>query len=241
MSTTPVVDLEEEKKRAEIDKLRAEILALNRPLLKPTALVALLVAAGGILSAVTQWQVSDFQQERAALEAERKLFEAKRELAAKQDTIQELNLQSRQKQTLLAEIEASLAEKARLLDKIEAKLKTHPSEEVTTLLADSRAISQQITSTISTIESIGPAKEDVPEETLYWVVVASIHDRDQATQFVAKLNKADPSLHAFVGVENSAGFYPVIVGSAVPFEEAQKLKRQARKVPGIKSPFLSPE
>ncbi len=64
--------LREGKIRAEIDKLKAETLSLNRPSWKnPTAVVSILAALGALVTAGFTYQQNSLKAERAALDADR--------------------------------------------------------------------------------------------------------------------------------------------------------------------------
>ncbi len=73
--------LQTEKLTAEIDKLKAETRALRRPFRAPSAWVPLLIGVGGVATAFGQCQQSAIKEQRAALEANRELFEVQRERA----------------------------------------------------------------------------------------------------------------------------------------------------------------
>jgi len=67
-------ELQEQKLRAEISKLSAETESLRKsPLLKPATWLPLLVAAAGIITALSQWQVSSIKAERKELETEKRV------------------------------------------------------------------------------------------------------------------------------------------------------------------------
>lgn len=74
----------------------------------------------------------------------------------------------------------------------------------------------------------------------YWVIVGSYKKKQDARDFVDKINEEDGSLQAFVGIKVPPNeYYPVIVGEYSSLAEAQKLRDQALKTEAITDAFLS--
>lgn len=75
----------------------------------------------------------------------------------------------------------------------------------------------------------------------YWVIVGSYPDRDAAQARADALNAAGGDLHAWVGVKSASnGYYPVIVGELLPYQDALALKERALAQEGIAEAYLSP-
>lgn len=79
-------------------------------------------------------------------------------------------------------------------------------------------------------------------EPRYWVVVGSYDDKGDAAALVEKIDEADAELGAFIGLRNSKGIYPVIVGKYAPLAESKAILERAEKLEFLKAqgPFLSP-
>jgi hypothetical protein len=187
-------ELEQRKKEAEIRKLETETAALKHPFAKPANWIPLFVAAGGILTAIAQWQISDIRQEKAALEAERRLFEAEKALAT---TKQELTEQERlladarsalelsqtsqaeaeeAKQRLIAEqsqaqaalsvIETKIQRRSQLLAQLDTQSSIQPELDAaaTEIARETKQLDQQIAEGISELRSQYQLSGELSEE-----------------------------------------------------------------------------
>lgn len=246
-------DLDRTKKEAEIEKIKIETTVLKNPFKKPSNWIASLVAAAGIFTAILQWQVSDVQKEKVALEAERRIFEAKKELEkvkelkeqhkkeldklqGKYEGIQranqELIAQTENQQQALVRIEKNIAEKSKRLAGLTKQLKSQGDiETAKEFIQESKNLESQIAAQITEL------RKDVRR---YWVVVGSYDAKEDAEKFTKEINRTDPTLDAFVGLSNVRGFYPVIVGGAASLTKAKELKRKALQLEIIKDAFISP-
>lgn len=78
------------------------------------------------------------------------------------------------------------------------------------------------------------------EPRKYWVIVGSYKDRNAAQALADKLNQADPSLNAFVGLRLPGNdYYPVIVGDYSYLSEARQLKRKALETKFVREAYFS--
>ena len=76
---------------------------------------------------------------------------------------------------------------------------------------------------------------------LYWVVVGSFVDRTQAESFAKKVNDKDQAFPAFVGFQKPDNPHlPVIIGTALPYQEAMALKERALQAKVVSDAYLSP-
>ena len=114
--------LEQEKLRAEIERIKAEAKNLRRSAFrKPSTWMPLLVGAAGIITAIGQWQVSSIKAERKALETEKSIRAMDQELESKKQQLAKL-LEEAGKATQ-EKVEAEVL-KAQLLEDISALEKT---------------------------------------------------------------------------------------------------------------------
>jgi hypothetical protein len=91
-------------------------------------------------------------------------------------------------------------------------------------------------------------------EKRYWVVVGSFKSRDDANKLVGDLNQeiaqSKAEYRAFIGLVNEkTQYYPVIVGSYMPFSEAEEIRKAILDLPTLQervraspknAPYLSP-
>lgn len=80
------------------------------------------------------------------------------------------------------------------------------------------------------------------QEQRFWTIVGSYREAAlaEARERAAAINRADPSLGAFVG-KNQPGnpFFPLIVGGYLPYSEATKLKQRALALDIVTDAYLS--
>jgi len=78
------------------------------------------------------------------------------------------------------------------------------------------------------------------DQTRFHVVVASYPTRGEATAMLEKVHKLLPDLNVYIA-EPRAGnnFYAVIVGSDLPFSEAQELRDEISEKLNVKDTYLS--
>ena len=80
------------------------------------------------------------------------------------------------------------------------------------------------------------------QDQRYWTIVGSYRESEleQARESAAAINQADPSFGAFVG-KNQPGnpYFPVIVGSYLPYSKANKLKERALALDVVTDAYLS--
>jgi len=169
-------ELDISKKEAELEKLKTEIQVMKRsPFSKPSNWIPIFVAAGGIITAIAQWQISDVQREKATLEAEKKLFAIERTLEEKQTKIDEaekklaasqyrqketqlayetLQTQTIQQQASLEDIERTIETKQQLLAQLEDTLTSHADNQATQkFIQESKVIDQKIADTVSELKT----------------------------------------------------------------------------------------
>ena len=91
----------------------------------------------------------------------------------------------------------------------------------------------------SVVEGIGIFFGYGREIKKFWVVAGSHRDYEQARAQRISINNEDPSMDAFVGPPNSNGYYAVVLGQALPLEEAKDRKQKASKLKSVKDVFLS--
>jgi hypothetical protein len=115
-------DLEQLKLQAEIEKLRAETASLKRLFSRPSDWIGVVIGIGGILTAVGQWQVAGLQKEKAALLAERRVFDAEKLQSQSEETNRILAEKVTRQQKALSEIDSKISEKSELLARISANL-----------------------------------------------------------------------------------------------------------------------
>lgn len=80
-------EIELEKYQVEIEKLHIEIDQLRRPFSRPLNWVPMVLAVGGIVSAVAQYQKSSLDYERSAFKLEKQAIDTKEKLAAMKEKI----------------------------------------------------------------------------------------------------------------------------------------------------------
>ncbi len=81
-------DIELKKCQVEIEKLNIEVDQMRRPLSRPLNWVPMVLAVGGILSAVAQYQKSSLDYERSAFQLERQAVETQEKLEAMQKKVE---------------------------------------------------------------------------------------------------------------------------------------------------------
>lgn len=79
-----------------------------------------------------------------------------------------------------------------------------------------------------------------PEYTKFRVIVWSTKDRKEALAKAKSVNAQDPSFAAFVARRRCDNeYFPVVIGTYLPLDDARILKARASKLNGIDEPYLS--
>ena len=79
------------------------------------------------------------------------------------------------------------------------------------------------------------------KEKRYWVVVGSHKSYEEAENQVQQINNEWQTNRAFVGIKVPPNqYFPVIVGSYIPYNEAEKLKSEAMELVAVQDAYLSP-
>lgn len=174
-------DLENQRLQAEIEKLRAESESFRKPFSKPSNWLPLFVAFAAILTAVGQWHISDIKSEKAALEAERRLFESEKELDVRKSQLAKVSEKlkvSRQKQDkakletnllrqkaakqrgLLTELEKKIEAKSALFAKLSQEISSDvESKRAKALIQQSEQIDREISDDLKKLAIVYKGKE----------------------------------------------------------------------------------
>ncbi len=84
-------ELEKIKLEAEIEKIKAETIALSKPFTKPAGWIPLFIAAGSILTVYAQWEHSSLKVKEAVFDKKQELAAMEQELGNKREEQQKIN------------------------------------------------------------------------------------------------------------------------------------------------------